>query len=183
MLSPERLMRLRLVPLRSARALADPRQAMRRAVRLVGAVCGGAAVRCTAKAGGACISRAATRPAEAAQWHTVTLHDGDAEFGCIDVHCTVSRWHDAAAFVEQVAAALALLLAVHAVPARALRGVWLASQRLHDLNNTVGAITLQIGVLQTLLQRGRTDEAAEFAERCGRESERLIELLARLRHR
>ena len=140
-------------------------------------------MRCTATGSGGSVSRAATRPVEAAQWHTVTLRDGDAEFGCIDVHCTASRWHDAAAFVEQVAAALAVLLAVHAAPARALRGVWLASQRLHDLNNTAGAITLQIGVLQTLLQRGRTGEAAEFAERCGRESDRLIELLARLRHR
>jgi hypothetical protein len=177
--SPERLARFRLAPLRSARALTDPEHAMRRAIRVIGVACGARAVRCTVERAGLHVSRG---DADALPAYTLPLRDGTVELGRVDVACTAAQWSAARPFVEQVAEALALLLAAHALPARALRGVWFGAQRIHDLNNAIGAVTLQLGVVHSLLQRGRGAEANVFAERCVREGDRIIELLARLRH-
>lgn len=181
--SPERLARLSLAPLRSARALVDPAHALGRAARVIARASGARTVCCTVHASGLNVKRDAVDASADANdvAHTIPLRDGETELGCIHVVCTAARWTAAQPFVERVADALALLLAVHATSAHALRGVWFAAQRIHDLNNAVGSITLQLGVVHSLLQRGRGAEANVFAERCVREGDRLIALLTRLR--
>jgi hypothetical protein len=181
----QRLARLRLAPLRSLRALADPRRAAQRTVRLISAVLGGAPVRCTVPALGYRVERGAIDAAIAAEppEQVVILQWQQQRFGSIELWCEPVRWVPAQAIVTEMVDSLALLLALHGPPSppRALRGTVLTPQSLHDLNNVANAITLQVGVMQAMLQRGRSAEAAQFAQRCVAQSERLVALLAALR--
>ncbi len=183
MLTPERIARLRLAPLRSMRALAEPQHAMRRAARFVGLLCDGAAVRATAPSLGCAVERPASRDPHDARDHTVERGDDGLALVRIDVRCAPQRWEAVGVCVERLAESLALVLALHARPARALRGVWLGAQCWHDINNTVNALTLQASVVQSLLERGRTDEAAAFAERCAHAGDRLVAQLMALHAR
>lgn len=182
----QRLARLRLAPLRSLRALADPRRAAHRTVRLISAVLGGAPVRCTVTAYGYRVERgqidaaiAAERPLQA-----LTVQWQQQCFGRVELRSESARWEQAQTIVAGLVDSLALLLALHgpAPSPRALRGTVLTPQRLHDLSNVANAITLQVGVMQAMLQRGRSADAAQFAQRCVTQSERLVALLVALRN-
>lgn len=182
----QRFARLRLAPLRSLRALADPRRAVQRCVRLISAVLGGAPVRCTVPASGYRVERGAIDAAIAAELpvQVVIVQWQQQRFGSIELCSEPARWEPARMLVTEMADSLALLLALHGPPPspRALRGTVLTPQGLHDLNNVANAITLQVGVMQAMLQRGRSAEAAQFAQRCVAQSERLVALLVALRN-
>ncbi len=182
----QRLARLRLAPLRSLRALADPRRAAQRTVRLISAVLGGAPVRCTVPASGYRVERGTIDAAIAADLpvQVVIVQWQQQCFGSVELCSEPTRWEQARTLVTELVDSLALLLALHGPPPspRALRGTVLTPQGLHDLNNVANAITLQVGVMQAMLQRGRSAEAAQFAQRCVAQSERLVALLVALRN-
>ncbi|WP_313913469.1 hypothetical protein [Tahibacter sp.] len=181
----QRLSHLRLAPLRSLRALADPHRAAQRTVRLISAMLGGAPVRCTVTASGYRVERGQIDGAVAASLplQVVPLQWEQHCFGSVELWSEPARWEQARSIVAGLVDSLALLLAVHgpAPSAHALRGIVLTPERLHDLNNVANAITLQVGVIQAMLQRGRSADAAQFAERCVAQSQRLIALLVSLR--
>jgi len=181
----QRLARLRLAPLRSLRALADPRRAAQRGVRLISALLGGAPVRCTVPASGYRVERGAFEAAIAAErpLQVVPLQWQQQHFGRVEICSDPVRWEQAKTLVTELVESVAMLLALHgpAPSPRALRGTVLTPQRLHDLNNVANAITLQVGVMQAMLLRGRSADAAQFAGRCVAQSERLVELLVGLR--
>jgi len=181
----QRRARLPLAPLRSLRALADPHRAAQRTMRLISAVLGGTPVRCTVTAFGYRIERGQMAAAITAQLplQTVPLQWQQQCFGSVELWSEPARWEQARPIVAELVDSLALLLALHgpAPPAHALRGIVLTPQRQHDLNNVANAITLQVGVIQAMLLRGRSADAAQFAERCVAQSQRLVALLLALR--
>jgi hypothetical protein len=183
--SPQRLAHLRLAPLRSLRALADPRRAVQRTVRLISAILGHAPVRCVVPESGYRVERGQIDAAVLAglPMHVVSLQWQRQSFGSVELCCESAQWEQMREIVAGMVDSLALLLALHGPPPspRALRGAVLTPQGLHDLNNVANAITLQIGVMQAMLQRGRSADAVQFAERCVAQSERLVALLVALR--
>ncbi|HVH35372.1 MAG TPA: hypothetical protein VM847_14800 [Tahibacter sp.] len=177
----ERLTALRLAPLRSLRALTDPRHAALRTVRLVSAVFHGAAVRCSLPTLGCEVGWG--QPTTSAAWRRVPLVYGDATLGLLELRCSGLLWRRSSHIAALLAEPLALLLALHAESPQTLRGTVLSSQPLHELNNAAHALSLQVGVMQMLLERGDTDEARQFAGLCVRQADKLVAVVAGLRNR
>ena len=179
---PERLAALRLAPLRSLRALADPRHAALRTVRLLSAFLGGTAVRCTLPTIGCEVVWGRPGPASLAR-RRVPLVYGGRSLGQLELRCAAVRWRASRRTVVLLAEPLALLLSVHAGAPQALRGAVVTPQPLHELNNAVHALSLQTGVVQILLERGDMAEASQFAALCARQADRLVALVGELRRR
>lgn len=177
----ERLTALRLAPLRSLRALTDPRHAALRTVRLVSAVFHGAAVRCSLPTLGCEVGWG--RPTADSSWRRVPLVYGDATLGLLELRCSALLWRRSSHIAALLAEPLALLLALHAESPQTLRGTVLSSQPLHELNNAAHALSLQVGVMQMLLERGDTDEARQFARLCVHQADKLVALMVGLRNR
>lgn len=180
-LSPERIARLGLVPLLSARALIDPHCAMRRTARLASAACGAAAVTCVVPALSA---RVRWGQGGGASSCAVPLRHDAMEFGQLTIDGATRDLPEVAALAAALAAPLGLLLAVHATRARALQSLPLAPQRLHDLNNRVNAVSLQIGVLHAVLQRTRANDPSLLVQCVDRSVggvDRLVRFVRQLR--
>jgi len=182
MLPPERLAALRLAPLRSLRALTDPRHAALRTARLLSAAAGGAPVRCWLPTLG-CEVRWGRSARGAASWRGVPLAHAGAELGRLELRGSAMLWRSSGRIAALLAEPLALLLALHADAPQALRGAVLAPQPLHELNNAVHALSLQVGVMHMLLERGDAAEASRFAGLCARQADRLVALVGGLAHR
>jgi len=108
---------------------------------------------------------------------------GDVSLGLLELRCSALLWRRSSPIVTLLAEPLALLLALHAESPQTLRGTVLAAQPLHELNNAAHALSLQVGVMQMLLDRGDTDEARQFAGLCVRQADKLVALVAGLRNR
>lgn len=185
MLPPERLAALRLAPLRSLRALADPRHAALRTVRLLSAAAGGAPVRCSLPTLGCEVGwgRRLDLRRAVTTWRGVPLAHAGAELGRLELRGSALLWRRCGRIAALLAEPLALLLALHADAPQALRGAVLAPQPLHELNNAVHALSLQVGVVQLLLERGDAAEAGRFAGLCARQADRLVALVGGLARR
>lgn len=172
--------RLRLLPFRSLRAMTDPRHAAQRLLRVLTRVLGCAQARCELTEL-ACVLERRAVPRKGLRRYRVALQWQGRSLGQITVRTDSLQWSRARPDVCALASGLSFLLAVHAGPQR-LRGVALGARRLHDLNNAVNALSLQIGAIETLLERGQAGEAAQFAQRSAVQAERLTALLSQLRH-
>lgn len=179
---PERLAALRLAPLRSLRALADPRHAALRTVRLLSAAFDGTAVHCALPTLGCEVVWGHPGPASTA-WRRVPLVYGGQSLGLLELRCATVRWRAGRRTAALLAESLALLLCVHTGAPQSLRGTVVTQQSLHELNNAVHALSLQAGVVQILLERGDLAEAVQFAALCARQADRLVALVADLRRR
>lgn len=175
--------RLSLLPLRSLAALTDPRRAAQRLLHVLTGVLGCAQVSCELVPLQCSLQRRGrTREGVLLRRYRIPLRWQGEVLGHIELEIERERWTRLRGEARALAGVLAFALALHASSAR-LRGTVLTPRRLHDLNNVVNTLTLQIGLIRALLQRGQNTQAADFANRCEAQAERLVTQLHQLRKR